>query len=159
MLLSDDEIKALIREAKPVPKALVPLGKLTEKHQHRRKEYGVTSDAGNKFLIALRQSMLNPLDFSVILGYHLPHLFRVFRLCRYNGKSHHHTNTLERDSFYDFHIHTATQRYQIAGFKEDHFAVPTDRYYGLESAINCMLLDCGFQSPVEFGPLFTGNLQ
>lgn len=102
--------------------------------------------------------MLNILDFSVILGYQLPDPHTVFRLQRYNGKSHHHTNTLENQTFYDFHIHTATERYQRAGFKEDHFAVPTNRYYSLESAIGCMLLDCGFRLPFERTPLSTGQI-
>jgi hypothetical protein len=29
-------------------------------------------------------------------------------LRRCNGKSHEHTNIIESDKFYDFHIHTAT---------------------------------------------------
>jgi hypothetical protein len=117
MLLSDEEINALLLEAKAVPKGLIPLGRLSERHQHRRRDCTIDCQSGHKFVIALRQSMLNPLDFSVILGYHLPHLFRVFRLRRYNGKSHYHTNTLEKETFYGFHIHTATGRYQTAGFK------------------------------------------
>jgi hypothetical protein len=159
MLLSDEEIKALILEAKAVPRGLMPLGRCSERHQHRRKDYTVECPSGHKFMIALRQSMLNSLDFSVILGYHLPHLFRVFRLCRYNGKSHHHTNTLEKESFYGFHIHMATARYQTAGFKEDHFAAAPSRYFDLESAIECMLVDCGFKSSPESGPLFTGIVE
>lgn len=100
--------------------------------------------------------MLYPMDFSVILGYRLPHLFRVFRLQRYNGKSHYHTNTIERETFFDFHVHTATERYQDAGSKEDHFARVTDRHYSLESAVDCLLMDCGFTSAIEESPLFKG---
>jgi hypothetical protein len=110
-ILSDQQINALIQETKSVPPGLSPLRNLTERHQHRRKDYSVTSASWDRFTIAVRQSTLNMMDFSVILGYHLPTLYRVFRLRRYNGKSHHHTNALERETFYDFHMHTATERY------------------------------------------------
>ena len=105
--------------------------------------------------------MLNLLDFSVILGFQIPGLNRVFRLRRYNGKSHYHTNVLEKTPpFRDFHIHTATERYQRApGHKEDHFATIDKRYYDFESAVTCMLGDCGFRSPIEDAPLFSGITQ
>lgn len=159
MLLSDEQIGSLIAETKPFPKGLlnVDLTKVPAHNQHRRKDFAVECSSGNKFIVALRQSTLNALDFSVILGYHLPHLYRVFRLRRYNGKSHHHTNTLERVTIYRFHIHEATERYQQnVGFKEDHYATLTPRYADLNGAIECMLEDCGFTRPLEVGPLFTG---
>ena len=46
----------------------------------------------------------NPLDFSVILAWLPPQSSTTFRLCRYNGKSHEHTNALEGNRFYDFHV-------------------------------------------------------
>jgi len=101
---------------------------------------------------------MNVLDFSVILGYELPRIRRIFRLRRYNGK-HEHTNPIERNSFYGFHIHQATERYQTFGRGvEDHFAEPTSRYYSLETAINCLLNDSGFRSESERFPLFEGTV-
>jgi hypothetical protein len=96
----------------------------------------------------LRQSAFNPLDFSAILGYKLPGLHTIFRLRRYNGR-HHHTNVLEGTHLYDFHIHTATERYQRPGFQEDHYAEITHRHYHLESALHCLLADCSFQAPPD----------
>ncbi len=94
------------------------------------------------------------LDFSVILGYQLPHLHTVFRLRRYNGKSHVHTNSIEKQTFYDFHFHTATERYQRPGFREEHFAEITNRYQTIEGAIQCILDDCGFRAPTPQMNLF-----
>jgi hypothetical protein len=157
-ILSEERINELIAEQKPLPSGLDPLGVLTRRGQHYRKDYKVMSASGNEFLVVVRRSALNMLDFSVILGYQPPHLHTVFRLRRYNGKSHHHTNTFEKDTFYDFHLHTATERYQRPGFREDHFAVTTNRYYSIESAIQCLLDDCGFRPPIEESPLFAGQV-
>jgi hypothetical protein len=128
-------------------------GQCLRETAHRHKEFDVASNSDNLFFIKLRQLCANPLDFSVILAYHLPGLHTLVRLRRYNGK-HHHTNHLEHQRFYGFHIHTATQRYQSAGFRADHFAEMTNRYWDLESAIRCLLADCGFKSPLEESPLF-----
>jgi len=157
-VISDAAIDALICEAKTIPGGLFPLTKgQIERNQHRRKEHEIFCASGNCFVVALRQSTLNTLDFSVILGYKLPGLNTVFRLRRYNGKSHYHTNTIERQTFHDFHIHTATERYQRCGSREDHFAEISDRYWNLESAVECLLGDCGFRLPIEDSPLFTGE--
>ena len=50
-------------------------------------------------------------------------------------------------TFYDFHIHTATERYQEAGYAEEHYAEPTDRYADLSGAIQCLIQDCAFELP------------
>ena len=101
------------------------------------------------FRIILRQSFFNPLDFSIILSFRPLHSNRIFRLRRYNGKSHEHTNTIEEDTFYDFHIHQATERYQMIGAREDTFAEPTDKFSVFHEAISCMLKDCNFEVPVD----------
>ena len=157
-ILSDEQISALISERKAIPNGLCPLEKMSIRNLHKRKDFEFAGDSGSNFTIAVRQSTLNMMDFSVILGYKLPGLFTIFRLRRYNGKSHHHSNTLEGDSIYDFHIHVATQRYQMAGFKEEHYAAATHRYYDLNSAIQCLLDDCGFRAPIEESPLFSGKI-
>jgi hypothetical protein len=155
-ILSDETIESLVHEEKTIPEGLVPIGKLVARNQHKRREYDVDSVSGHRFVVYLRHSELNIMDFSVILGYRLPHLHTVFRLRRYNGK-HQHTNVLERQTFYDFHIHMATQRYQAPGFREDHFALTTARYASLESAIQCLIADCGFRT-FEDTPLFGGTV-
>ena len=159
IILADDEIRALLLERKDIPEGLCPITKMTERHLHKRKNYALVGESGNEFEIAIRQSTLNMMDFSVILGYRLPRLFRVFRLRRYNGSSHQHTNTLEKQTLDGFHVHTATERYQaLPGFKEDHFAETATSYYNLESAVQGLLSECGFKSPLEESPLYTGQI-
>jgi len=144
LILSDDEIDALIKEPKTTPAGLVPLARLIENNRHTRRDFDVQSISGSEFVILVRQSMINPaLDFSAILGYRKPGFNTVFRLRRYNGK-HLHTNSIEGVTLNDFHFHTATERYQKRGAKEDSFAEVTSRHWSLDSAIRCLLEDCGF---------------
>src|SRR5271170_5053393 len=152
--LSDATINQLILEPKTLPEGLTAAPKLSSRNKHKRKEYEVTSHSGNQFVVFLRQSELNPVDFSAILGYRIPHSYAVFRLRRYNGK-HQHTNVIEKETLLDYHIHTATERYQAVGFREDAFAETTNRYSTLGTAINCLIEDCGF-NPFEGTPMFGG---
>ncbi len=71
----------------------------------------------------------------------------MIRLRRYNGKSHEHTNRIERDRFYNFHIHMATERYQREAETEDGYAEPSSKYSDLSGAIECLIDDCGFSKP------------
>lgn len=121
-----------------------------------QRSFELTGANGSEFVVKLRQTVVNPLIFSVILGYRIPGLWTVFRLRRYNSK-HFHTNVLEGERFHDFHIHMATERYQGAGFNEDHYAERTTRHYDFRSAIDCMLNECGFSNPLAGTPLFEGN--
>jgi len=148
-ILADAQILDLIGEKKPLPAELVgltpPLRSI--KLGHKEAQYGVTGSAGSNFRIIIRQNNLNALDFSVILAYLPETTTQVIRLRRYNGKSHEHTNRLEHEIFYGFHIHTASERYQRETETEDGFAEITTRYSDLSGAIQCMITDCGFTSP------------
>ena len=76
-------------------------------------------------------------DFSAILAYQEKGANQDFKLRRYNGR-HEHTNKLEKQKFFDFHVHYATQRYQdAAGRKEESYAEPTGRYLDIKGALNC----------------------
>ena len=145
--LKDAEIAALLAEPKPLPDDYRTRLQIKPKRGHQERELDVTGAQGAKFRVILRQSLLNPLDFSVILAYLPPQATTPFRLCRFNGKSHEHTNKLEGNTFYDFHIHRATARYQQSGLREDAFAEPTNRYQDLATAQRCLVQDCGFQLP------------
>ena len=123
--------------------------RLREKRGHDEQELEIQGEGGSTFQIILRKNRINPLDFSVILGC-LPELSaHLFRLRRYNGKSHEHTNQIERITFYDFHIHHATERYQDLGLREDAYAVATDQYGDFDGALARMLSDCNFQLPED----------
>lgn len=53
-------------------------------------------------------------------------------------------NKIEKQTFFGFYIHTATERYQQSGYREDAYAENTDRYADYHGAIECMVRDCGF---------------
>ena len=144
IVLSDVEIAELLTERKSVPPDFAVRIQVKPKRGHKERELEIAGVAGNAFRVVVRQADANPLDFSAILMYCPGDTNQTFRLRRYNGRSHEHTNTLEGVTFYDFHIHMATERYQELGVREDTFAEPTSRYADLGGAIECLLADCGF---------------
>jgi len=148
-MLTDPEITLLIQEPKPLPAGYRIGMQMKPKRSHHEREIDVRGANGNDFRLILRQSRINPLDFSAILAYRPPGSTRLFRLRRYNGKSHEHTNTVEKQTFYDFHVHYATERYQMVGASEDSYAEPTDRYGDFQGAVSCLLKECAFEIPTD----------
>jgi hypothetical protein len=151
-LLTDATIEALLAERKPLPPNYHEKLQVKPKRGHKERELDIVGVTGSEFRLILRQSDFNALDFSVILSYCVPQTNQCLRIRRYNGKSHQHTNTIENKIFYGFHIHTATERYQRLGVREDWFAEPTSRYADINGAISCCLSDCGFDIPANEQP-------
>lgn len=147
VIYSDNEIAQLLAERKPLPSGWRESARLRPKRGHAEREMEVAGADGGEFRLILRQSTVNPLDFSVILAVKYPQSNRWFRLRRHNGKSHDHRNKIEKEVFYDFHIHMATQRYQEIGAREDFYAEATDRYGDFQGALDCMLADANFEIP------------
>ena len=146
---SDREIASLLQESKPLPDNWRRRLRLRPRRGHDERDLEFTGGAGSAFRLILRQSKINPLDFSIVLGVRVPQTNRLFRLRRCNGKSHEHTNQIENKTFYDFHVHMATERYQRVGAREDHYAEPTDRYSDFRGAMNCMIDDANFEFPPD----------
>jgi len=149
VFLTDKEILDLISERKQMTIAPDELFRnMKEKRGHKGSEHFIQRTDGSSFIIKVRISNENSLDFSVILGYSPPKSTKLFLLCRYNGKSHEHKNKLENgNAFYDYHIHTATERYQREGIKEEYFAEISDRYSTVQEAVNCLIADCNIELP------------
>jgi len=145
--LTDEEIGRLIAERKALPENYQAMLVTRPKRGHRERDIGVLGSGGNEFLLVFRESSLSPFDFSVILMYRPANSTQLFRLRRYNGRSHEHTNVLERQKLYDFHIHTATERYQASGLREDTYAERADRFSDFRGAVDCMFRDCNFDLP------------
>jgi hypothetical protein len=150
--LTDAEIRALLEEPKQLPDDYRQQIRTRPKRGHEERELDLKGNSGSEFRLILRKSMFNPLDFSIILAYQMPGTTQLFRLRRYNGKSHEHTNSLEGQTFYEFHIHTATKRYQELGAREDSFAESTVRFADFAGALRCMFEDCRFALPAEQQP-------
>ena len=154
---SDAEIASLVAERKQLPANWARQLRPHSKRGHYESKLVVFGAAGNEFHVIVRRSRYNPLDFSVILGVRIPQSNRVFRLRRHNGKSHEHTNHIEKQTFYDFHIHMATERYQALGNREpreDSYAEVTDRYADAMEALNCLIADAAFEPGGPQGSMF-----
>jgi hypothetical protein len=141
---SDSQIDSMLREPKPIPPDFRSKLQLRSKRGHSERETEVIGQHGTRFQLVIRQSSYNVFDFSLVLAVAPDDSNQLFRLCRYNGRSHEHTNRIEGESFFAFHIHKATERYQELGGREDGYAAPTDRYSNLEEALRCLLSDNGF---------------
>lgn len=145
----DQEIESFVNERKPAPADLEKGIRLKPKRGHDEGQLDLTGDRDNEFRLIFRQNKINRLDFSVILAVRVPESSQIFRLRRYNGKSHEHTNHIEAVTFYDFHIHFATERYQARGEREDAYAEPTDRYGDFQGALRCLINDANIDIPPE----------
>lgn len=145
---SDIEIDLLVREPKPLSANWN--SKIRSEYQSRyvTKSFEVKGIRNNTFRVIWKQIHNNSSDYSAIFGVFPLGSNTLFRLRRYDGKQHIHSNPIEKQKFHDFHIHMATERYQDYGTKdEDKYAVPTDRFSDLTGAIDCLLKDCCFQMP------------
>ncbi|MCH7974107.1 MAG: hypothetical protein IH949_09525 [Bacteroidetes bacterium] len=146
---TDNEITDLISEQKVLLKTLREILTFQESDGHKKNSFSIERLDGSQFLIILRQNIHNINDFSVIFAFQEKVKNTNFKLRRYNGKSHEHTNKLEGDKFYNFHIHFATQRYQDVGQKEKSYAKVTDRYSDIQKALKCLLKDCNIEIAVD----------
>ena len=145
----DQEIQSLVQEHKLLPVDWRNRIRLRPKRGHDEQHLDLTGGAGSEFRLIFRQNKINSLDFSVILAVRVPKSNQIFRLRRYNGKSHEHTNHIENMSFYDFHIHVATERYQEFGTREDGYTETTDRYGDYRSALICLIKDANVEVPPD----------
>ncbi len=152
---TDTEILGLLSEKKLLPDGYRQRLRLRDRNGQRECECRVVGANGNEFWLKIRQTKFNPLDFSVILAVRLPNSNQLFRLRRYNGRHGLHVNRIEGDRLSGCHVHTATQRYQELGAREDAYAEPSEDFATLDEALNCLLRDCGFDVPPDAQlPLF-----
>ena len=145
--VTDADIARLIGQPKPVPADWRTKLKPKAKRGHSEAQLDVVGVDGDAFRIIVRQTLSNLLAFSVILAWRAPGSNVLFRLRRYNGRAHWHSNTIEADRFYSAHIHLATERYQAIGEREDFFAEPSNRFADLDGALACMAVDCALAAP------------
>ena len=167
-VLLDTEIDGLLAERKPLPANWRVRLAVREKsgQMHRQRELELQGDGGRQFQVVLRQNILNQLDFSIILIF-VDADGTDYRLVRFNGRHpSQHTNKWEKRkglsnwSFRNrFHIHKATERYQVDGLEIDGYAEVTERYDSFDSALTEFVKDNGIEAPGGEPdlPLFTGD--
>ncbi|MBP5083472.1 MAG: hypothetical protein J6X83_04070 [Methanomicrobium sp.] len=143
--LTDDEISDMISEPKYLDAqtydSLRDLKNYKTKHGHSEITCALTAE-NHKFRIFARQSSTNKLDFTWGLIYIDSINGTEIILRRYNGKSHRHTNAIEKNRIYGYHIHYAKERYLKEYTKGESYAEPTDRYGTFQEALDCMIKDC-----------------
>ncbi len=142
VMYSDQEIAELMRESKVLPNDW-------RIQVYKHEKLIVEGNNGNTFCIRIRQNNVNPLDFSVILTVCVPLSNQDFRLRRYNGSTSPHNNPIEKEEVVGFHIHFATERYQLKGLDEETYANQTTQYCDLDSALQCLLDDANFEEPPQ----------
>jgi hypothetical protein len=145
---SDEQIKRFIEECKPLDQGWETKVSLKNERSGKHRSFEVTGNEGSRFSVILRQGKYDLDSFSAILGIYPQGSNKLFRLRRYDGNDHAHTNSIEGDQIlYGYHIHYATERYQDAGKDEDEFALAITRYSNLNEAFSCLLEDCNFLLP------------
>jgi hypothetical protein len=145
--LDDAEIERLIAVQKPLPENWEARLKtrLRQELSHRRASLLIHTSVG-AFTVIVRESTINSRDFSVILAFSRPD-GSLFRLRRYNGPHGGHINHIERQAIKGCHVHQATARYQLAGHREDAYAVASKSFTDTASALNLMFSECAFKMP------------
>ena len=68
-IFSDHDIELLLKEIKPLPEDYRSKIQIRPKRGHKERELDVQGVNGSDFRLILRQSLINPIDFSVILAY------------------------------------------------------------------------------------------
>lgn len=151
VVYTDAEIEEFINERKILPDNYydVLINQLKIRGAHKRSELTIAGVNQNTYYIDVRQSTHNVRNFSVILRVENRITTGSFILRRYNGDNHWHTNALEGEDIHDFHIHLATERYQAASRKPEGYAVVTNSYSDIVTALESMITDCGFIRPSD----------
>ena len=154
--LTDIEIQDLINEPKRISESVYSLMRSMKPKRGRNPHIMGNSckfprqNGKGEWLLYIRLNSKNHLDFSCGLKFIPERSIPEFTLRRYNGKNHPHTNLLEKGkTFRDFHIHTATEKYQNSKYSEEHYAEPTDRYGELKEALECLFKDCKIEEEIE----------
>jgi hypothetical protein len=150
---NDAEVTQLLSELKPLPsrweRRLLNLRAKRELSQ-RRSGLAVRGQTG-EFEIKVRQSTIQPLDFSVVVAFRKRNENSWFILRRYNGRhpGPHLNKPVNgpKQTIVGFHIHMATEEAQSRGRDEESFAVETSKYADVLSAIEFALNDCNFAKP------------
>lgn len=149
IMLDAVQMEALLVMPKPLPSNYqrVLTLKQNPKQAYSKAEVKVEVDPEHVFFIKLRQTLQEPDNFSVIVGYVIPHTNRLFHLRRYNGRME-HRNKLEKTRFIDYHIHQATERYQLVeGSCVEGYAEQTALYSDIMGALQLALKECNFVLP------------
>lgn len=109
-----------------------------EKLSHVESTCEVVSDAGDDFLVYMRQNNILDDDFSCGIKWKTSDGEWVV-LARYNGSSHIHTNRIDGEVFVrQCHVHQITVEAVQRGWSHENYAVANELYLTLDEA-KCLL--------------------
>lgn len=154
-ILTDAEIHQLLSQRKYFPENPRVRPRPKAHAQHEESELSLTTDSQLVFKVRIRKHRFNALKFSIILLYRDQENKTWLRLLRCNGK-HEHSNDLEGERFYAFHVHKATQRYMEAGYREDLYAYEAP-YSSFDGALNYFFEIANCRRAGENPTLFGGT--
>ena len=132
--LTEEQISELITCQKQVERANT---KLRHEGKHERRDFTARSqDRRHEFVIFTRQSTVIADSFSAGLRWRSKTGEEVI-LVRCNGSDHQHLNAIEGKRFEGkCHVHTATDRYAVAGRRIESFARAESSYRTLNGALH-----------------------
>jgi hypothetical protein len=132
--LTDAQIAALLGCQKRV---VNPAARERTEGKHLRRDFRVLStDGRHEFVLFTRQSTVLANGFSAGLRW-LSKAGEEVMLLRCNGSDHPHSNVLEAVRLPSVcHVHTATEKYIVAGKRSEGFAQPTTAYSTLAGALH-----------------------
>ena len=134
-LLSDEDLESYRTAPKQVTN---PRARWLEKLGHKQKTFNAKAvHSDDLYQLYIRQNLNDNSDFSCGLAL-VVRDGKPLTLVRYNGASHVHG-----DIRYGCHIHTATAEAIRKGRRPESEAEETDRYATIDSALACMISDCG----------------
>ena len=154
--LTDEKIAQLLAMPKRVTN---PKAREIADANHLKRDFMVQSDDGAEdFVLFTRQNKTVRDDFSCGVRWIAPGGEDLI-LVRYNGPSHPHPNSIEKDRL-DFvsHIHRATERYIRANLKAEAFAEMTNRYSTMAGALHELVRDLhisGIETTADHPELFS----
>lgn len=137
--MTDETIRVLIELPKFIEKA--EQNKLLSRKQenaYTRAQAALVCESEYTFMLHIRESLDDPMDFSVILSTASPDT-GTFNLIRCNGGSVPHRNHIEKNRIYGPHIHLATERYIQLQREAEAFARPTADYTSCSGALKYIL--------------------
>ncbi len=137
-MLTDAEINRIIKAPKYLSNKvdLKSLSK-TEDGAHYIKSVKLECESFN-CTMRIRQSIIRPTNFSVILVYRDVNK-NDHVILRFNGNHGRHKNRIEKDEVDGPHIHIMTERYQLKTTHPDGYAQATSEYKDLDGAIESFM--------------------
>ena len=150
MVIPDAQIAEMIAETKPLSLTWRQgLAALQPRPANYESSINLVGCLGTRYRIVVRKHRQYQTNFCILL------LLRIadnleFPLLRYDGNSHRHKNKIEGNWIdFKFHIHRATERYQITtrGTAPDGFAFETENYQDLPGAWSCFFGDVNLKLP------------